>query len=150
MDYRNLEIDYYGDAPALRGEFKVNPTRGYLQDARPSEPDWFYKGTDVYNRNVRIFLAGLKDHYERMTSNHLLCLCRYSDGGSGVFRLQSMEAGTQQQMYSDEAMYAVGTHNEEEVLRILGARGLERMHRRGVATINRARAVLSAMSIGAS
>lgn len=52
-----LELDFFateGSAPALREppEFKVGITKRYFEGDRPEEPDWFYKGTEVYEKNV--------------------------------------------------------------------------------------------------
>lgn len=55
-----LEIDFFaseGSDPALRDppEFKVGITKRYLEGDRPDEPDWFYRGTDVYDKNISFF-----------------------------------------------------------------------------------------------
>lgn len=72
------------------------------------EPDWFYKGTDVYENNIRQFLVGLKDHFQRMTSNHLLAIARHPNGNSAVYRLQLMseEGIGARPIFSDEAVDA--------------------------------------------
>jgi hypothetical protein len=108
-----LEIDLKADpqkgsAPALREppEFKVAPTRGYLEGTRPDEPDWFYKGSKVYEKNVRQVLAGIRDHHERMTSNHILVLARYPDGQTGIYRIHLMSETTGVPLFSDEALDA--------------------------------------------
>jgi len=106
-----LELNFHaedGSAPALKDppEFKVGLTRRYLDGSRPDEPDWFYKGDCVYEKNVAGWRAGLEDHYKRMTSNHLLTTARYPSADSGVYRVQLTSEATGKHLFSDEALNA--------------------------------------------
>ena len=119
-----LELDFYakhGIAPALctpNPIFKVGVTKDYLEGDRPEEPDWFYKGTDVYDSNIKTFLTGLRDHYQRMTSNHVLTILRYPTGSSGIYRIQiDCAEGANKPMFSDAALEAfsqVIRHNNDD------------------------------------
>ena len=105
-----LELDFHADdqglAPALQDppKFKVGLTRLYLQGKE--EPDWFWKGTDVYENNITNFRTGLQDHYNRMTSDHLLTISRYSDGNFGVYRALLVSEDTGKPLFCDEALDA--------------------------------------------
>jgi hypothetical protein len=91
-----LELDLYpdeqGSAPALRTppEFKVGITRSYLEGI----------GADWYDPD------SIQDHYQRMTSNHLLILVRNPDQSMSVYKLQINSQTTGVGWYSDEAMDA--------------------------------------------
>lgn len=108
-----LELDFVpdgsGSAPALRSPpvFTIKESRGYFEGTRPNEPDWFYKNEDdeVYNNNIKFMNAGLKDHYGRMTENHLLCFVRHP-GFTSCYRLQLMVEQKRAQMFGEEAMNA--------------------------------------------
>lgn len=108
-----LVLDFYakhGVAPALCTTgpiFDVGLTKDYLEGDRPDEPDWFFKGTSVYEKNIEQFLMGLRDHYQRMTSNHILTILRYPTGSSGVYRIQlDCAQGANKPMFSDAALEA--------------------------------------------
>jgi hypothetical protein len=115
-----IEIDFCEDAPALRDEFKVGLTSRYLEANRPDEPDWFYKGTNVYKDNVGRWLMGAKDHYGRMTSERLLAFCRYGNGSTGVYRISLMNPETGKELLSDEAVNCIGREDHDGMLAILG------------------------------
>jgi hypothetical protein len=68
--------NFYAVATALRDEFTVGLTSRFLKGSRPDEPDWFFKGTSVYESNVGRWLMGANEHYGRMTSDRLLAFCR--------------------------------------------------------------------------
>jgi hypothetical protein len=108
-----LELDFMPDdngtnAPALREppEFKIGEARGYFEGSRPNEPDWFYKKEDkhAYEVNVNNVVSTVKDHFGRMTENHVLVLVRYP-GGHACYRLQLQEDNGLQ-MFSDLALDA--------------------------------------------
>jgi hypothetical protein len=115
-----IEINFFGDAPALRDEFKVGLTSRYLEGSRPDEPDWFSKGTSVYKSNIGRWLVGAKDHYDRMTSDRLLAFCVYGDGNSGVYKLSLMNPGTGKELLSDEAVDCIGREDHDGMVAILG------------------------------
>jgi hypothetical protein len=76
-----VEIDFYGDAPALRNEFKVWLTSRLLEGSSVADaPGWFRRRAE--NENLERFL---KEGYEQMTSDDLLVLCRASNGMVSVF-----------------------------------------------------------------
>ena len=91
-----LELDLYpdeqGSAPALRTppEFKVGITRRYLE----------VTGNEWYDAD------SIQDHYQRMTSNHLLVLVRNPDQSMSIYKLQIDLQTTGVGVYSDEAMDA--------------------------------------------
>ena len=118
-----LEIDFFankGSAPALRdpAEFKIGITSRYLQGDRPDEPDWFYKGTSVYDDNIKMFIAGLTDHYRRMTNDRLLTVTRYASGSSGVYRVLLMTEVGGTPLFSDDALdaFARAMNNDDSRL----------------------------------
>jgi hypothetical protein len=123
------ELDFYGDAPALKDQFKVGLVKRYLEGSRPDEPDWFHKGASVYRRNIKNFNMGLEDHYNRMTPNHILAIIRYSDGSFSVYRFQMTNQSTGHQIFGEEAMNAVGSGNEVAIERILGQMGRDYLYR---------------------
>jgi hypothetical protein len=106
-----LEIDFFankGSAPSLRdpAEFKIGITSRYLEGDRPDEPDWFYKGTNDYDSNIKVFIAVLSDRYHRMTSDRLLTVTRYASGSSGVNRIFLMSEVGGTPLFSDDALDA--------------------------------------------
>jgi hypothetical protein len=104
-----LELDLYpdeqGSAPALRTppEFKVGITRRYLE---VTGNEWYDAGS-------------IQDHYQRMTSNHLLILVRNPDRSSSIYKLQIMLPSTGVGLYSDEAMdaFSRALRNDDSRLR---------------------------------
>jgi hypothetical protein len=67
-----VEIDFYGDAPALRNEFKVWLTSGFFEGSSVADaPDWFR--TNAHGKDVR-------ELYEKATSDDFLVVCRASNG----------------------------------------------------------------------
>jgi len=107
-----LELDFHandqGYAPALQDPpiFKVGITSQYLTGSRPDELDWLPKGTDVYENNIKPFLALLQDQYQRMTSDHLLTIVHYPGGRSGVYRVQIKSEDSKKSHFSDTALDA--------------------------------------------
>lgn len=104
-----LEIDFMhsddnGSSAAMNGEFRVILVTQALEGDCPDEPDWFYKGTDVYESNVALFRAGLRDHHNRMTPNHILVAYRGPEGNAGVYRVDCMSEKTGLHICSDEAL----------------------------------------------
>jgi hypothetical protein len=105
--YRDNET---GTAPALRDppEFQIGITKDFIRGDRPDEPDWFFKGTPVYEKNIDMFVTAVEDMYRRMTELHLLVIVRDSSGSPGVYRVQlhSAEKGTS--LFSPLALDAFG------------------------------------------
>ncbi len=112
----DFAVDENGIAPALKSpaEFVIKDTRGYFEGDCPNEPDWFFKNhpefrdhQDRYKSNVKSAMDALKDHYSRMTPNHLLCFTRNSElGGWRIYKLvfQSKQKG--KELFSPEALEA--------------------------------------------
>merc|ERR1712238_301405 len=83
-----LEFDFLPDdndsAPALQTppEFKIKEARGCFEGSRPNEPDWFYKNEDkdLYKTCIKNVMPGLKNNFERMSDNHMLCFVRHPGG----------------------------------------------------------------------
>ena len=116
-----LELDFKaeiasGTSPALRDppEFAIKDAKGYFEGSRPNEPDWFYKNEDhlVYQRNTKSLFAFLKDQYERLTADDLLCFVRF-ESGSSCFRLKLYSAEGSH-MFSQDAMDAYRAAINEE------------------------------------
>ena len=105
-----LEIDFFkrlGDedvSPAMDGKFRVAPVSLALEGDRLEEPDWFYRGTNVYESNVALFREGMRDHHNRMTPNHVLVAYRGTEGHAGVYRVDMMSEKTGFHICSDEAL----------------------------------------------
>jgi hypothetical protein len=105
-----LQIDFYkesdaqGQSPAMEGQFLVASVSKCLEGGRSAEPNWFYKGSDVYESNVAMFRAGLQDHHKRVTANHVLVVFRSSDGDAGVYRVDIMAETTDFHILSNEAL----------------------------------------------
>ena len=66
----------------------------------------------MYEKNIQGFLVGLKDHYLRMTNEHLLCLARNADGLTGVYRLQLHDSTTMSNLVSDRTVEAYASQND--------------------------------------
>jgi hypothetical protein len=141
----NLYVDEQGSAPAFRTPhaFKVGIMRRYLEGTRPEEPDWFSKGTSVYEMNIDNFLANAQDQFQRMTSEHLLVLARYPSGSSGIYRLRVVSETTGVGLWSDEAMDAFSRalrDDDSRLGRVFGERQLAEIKaRRDLETMNRLR-----------
>jgi len=111
--------DYNGMAPALSTppHFTVAKSRDYFEGSRPNQPNWWGKKTYTDDQiiqyrydeeNMHHVMHHVKDQYDRMTSNHILCLCRFP---SNIFsaRLQIANPTTLKEIFSDDAMAAVRT-----------------------------------------
>jgi hypothetical protein len=110
-----VEIDFYGDAPALRNEFKVWLTSGFLgASALVDAPDWFRSDGEkkTMSRYLRI-------KYAQVTSDDLLVVCR---GGNGVITVQLLYFATNEghQLLSDEAVESIGREDYVRMVACLG------------------------------
>lgn len=114
-----LEIDFFGDAPALRGDFNFGLVDGYIRGNRPSEPEW-------YPDNL---WRGIRDKHKRMAADNMLTVCRYPDDSAGASNIGLRNPSTGLPMMSSAAMNAVGTANADQVLRIFGPEGMIEMAR---------------------
>lgn len=115
-----LVLDFWGDAPALKGEFEVSLLRDHLEGDRPAEPDWFDKGVDGYEEDIEIWKNMMRDHHTRVTSDFLLLIYRSATEESHVTKIGIKSAHTGRPMLSDRAMECVGTHNVSELVEIVG------------------------------
>merc|ERR1712150_123968 len=69
--------------------------------------------TKLYESNVKSFVDATKEHYRKMTQNHLLCIVGNSAGAS-CFKIQITEPTTQKQMYTERAVNAFRVAMEDE------------------------------------
>lgn len=108
-----LEVDFKPDSdgyvPALDtpARFQLRDTRGYFEGSRPNEPDWYYKGTDIYENNISKSVTALKDQFRRITTNDLLCISRSADGGVGTYRIKLQSERKRAHLFSTEAINAM-------------------------------------------
>jgi hypothetical protein len=78
-----IEIDFFGEAPALRNEFKVWLTSGFLAGSSVADaPGWFRLHSEK-----KTFLPILRKEYEQVTNDDLLAVCRAGNGIVSVSRL---------------------------------------------------------------
>jgi hypothetical protein len=78
-----VEIDFFGDAPALRNEFKVWLTSGFLEGSSVADaPDWF----NTYGEKKTLERL-LRNEHDAVASDHLLALYRAGNGIVTVMRL---------------------------------------------------------------
>jgi hypothetical protein len=98
-----LEINFHGDAPALRNEFKVWLTSGVLEGSSVADaPHWFHAGADK-----KALPKLLREVYERVASDHLLVMCLNSNGTVAVQMLHVANEGGYQ-LFSDETVDSIG------------------------------------------
>jgi hypothetical protein len=121
-----MELDFFEDAPALRGAFKIGLKRNYVEGNRPDEPNWLRKGEDEeYDYNVQAWIRGLQDHFDRgVTKDDLIITCRNADGSHGSHRVQMLNARTYEPLFSEEAMNAVGSRDIDRAYSIFGTEGV--------------------------
>jgi hypothetical protein len=112
-----LEIDFCGDSPALRNEFKVSLTSDFLEGSSVADaPHWCRTHNDK-----KTLVRGVKDQYENVTSDNLLVVCR---AGNGTVSIQSLHfllgnAGDYQ-LLSDEAVESIGREDYVRMVAFLG------------------------------
>lgn len=120
-----LEIDFYknndhaSNNATLDGTFRVAPISQVLEGDRPAEPDWFYRGSVLYESNVALFHEGLRDHHARMTHNHVLVAYRGAEGNAGVYRCDVMTGKTGWHICSDEALDLFPLDSLEKKMKLL-------------------------------
>jgi hypothetical protein len=113
-----IELDFYGDAPALRNEFKVWLTSGFLEGSSIADaPGWFLTAD-----NSKIYKQDAKEQYAKVTSDSLLVVCRAGNGMVPVLVLRSLHVvdNTEYQYFSDEAMESIGRENYVRMVASLG------------------------------
>jgi hypothetical protein len=95
-----VELDFYGDAPALRNEFKVRLTSDFFEESAPiNVPSWFQK--DDHSKALR----GI---YEQVPSDDMLVVCRVSNGNMNINCVPFPLVNTGDQLLSGEAVESVG------------------------------------------
>jgi hypothetical protein len=111
-----VEIDFYGDAPALRNEFKVWLTSAFFEGTSVADaPDWFHTDTD--KKTVARYV---RRNYEQVTSDDLLTVCR---AGNGMVTFQNLcfpVASTGCELLSDEAVESIGREDYARMVACLG------------------------------
>jgi hypothetical protein len=108
-----VEIDFYGDAPALRNEIKVWLTSGLLEGSSVADaPGWFRTHAEMktLERKVR----------EEVTSDELLVLCRASNGMVSVSRQNHPGGETGYPIFSDEVVESIGSEDYDRMVTYLG------------------------------
>jgi hypothetical protein len=111
-----LEVDFYGDAPALRNEFKVWLTSGFLEGSSVAgAPDWFRICAE--KKTLERFLT---EEYEKVTSDDFLILCRASNRMASVSRQSRLGGETSYQLYSDEVVESIGSEDYDRMVAYLG------------------------------
>jgi hypothetical protein len=111
-----LEIDFYGDAPALRNEFKVWLTSDFFgESALVDAPEWFRSDADK-----KTMARYLKEESKRVTSDDLLAVHRAGNGMVAVQNLRFPLADTTHQLLSDEAVESIG---REDYVRMVACMG---------------------------
>jgi len=121
-----LELDFFKGpdqeiSPAMDGIFTIKVTAEILEDDRSAEPDWFFKGSELYEKNIEGFMGGLGDHYNRMTENQILVIHRRSDQLTGVYRADLVNQKTGAHITSDAALelFPQDTEEKREKLRAM-------------------------------
>jgi hypothetical protein len=110
-----VEIDFFGDAPALRNEFKVWLTSGFLEESSVVDaPGWFRRRAE---KSLERFL---REEYEKVTKDNLLVVYRAGNGMGAVLRLSSPGAETGYPLLSDEAVESIGSEDYNRMVTYLG------------------------------
>jgi hypothetical protein len=105
-----VEINFYGDAPALRNQFKIWLTSSLLEEATLVDaPDWYQP--DAHSKFIR-------EGYDQVTSDDLLFVCRAGNGTVSICSLGLPVGGYQ--YLSDEAVEAIGREDYIRMVACLG------------------------------
>jgi hypothetical protein len=109
-----VEINFYGDAPALRNEFKVWLTSGVSEGSSVEDaPDWFRAGADK-----KVLPKYLREAYKRVTSDCLLTVCLTGNGTVAFQVLQAPNAAYE--LFSDETVESIGKEDYVRMVACLG------------------------------
>jgi hypothetical protein len=117
-----VELDFYGDAPALRNEFKVWLVSGFFEGSSNSDaPDWFGAAVDATKKEL---VRHLREQYEKLTSDDLFVVSRASNG---MVTFQSLRApvanpgaNADYEYHSDEAVESIGREDYIRMVACLG------------------------------
>jgi hypothetical protein len=115
-----VEVHFYGDAPALRNEFKVWLTSDFVEGSWRDRPSQSHL-TGSAHISSKIFVKTLRENYERVTSDRLLA-------GNGMVAVQSLHimivtnasANAGCELLSDEAVESIGTEDYVRMVACLG------------------------------
>jgi hypothetical protein len=111
-----LEIDFFGDAPALRNEFNVWLTSGFLEGSSVADvPDWFRTYVDK-----KTIARLLKRQHEEWTCADLFSVCHGSNGIVTVSRLRMPLTEAGYSYLSDEVVEAIATEDYDRMLACMG------------------------------
>jgi hypothetical protein len=111
-----VEIDFFGDAPALQNKIQVLLFSGFFEEsALVDEPECFRTNADK-----KTLTRWLRDEYERVTSNDLLVACRTGNGMVTVQLLRLPVFNVDYQLLSDEAVESIGRENYVRMVACLG------------------------------
>jgi hypothetical protein len=95
-----VEIDFYWDAPALRNEFKVWFTPGFLEGPSVADaPGWFRTHAEMKTLERK-----LREEYEKVTSDSFLVLYRASNSMVSVSHLDY-------ELVSDGVVVSIGSED---------------------------------------
>jgi hypothetical protein len=91
-------------------------TSGFLEGSSIADaPDWFCADAD--KMTIAKFV---RKEYERVTSDHLLAMCRAGDGKVLVQNVHLMLANSGYQLLSDEAVESIGREDYVRMVACLG------------------------------
>jgi hypothetical protein len=120
-----VEIDFFGDAPALRNEFKIWFTSGLLEGSSVVDaPGWLRTHVEM-----KTLEQVVREAYDKVTSNNLLVLCRASNGLVSVSRLDHLGAETGYHRFSDEVVESIGSEDYGRMIAYLGQRTTDKYFR---------------------
>jgi hypothetical protein len=106
-----VEINFYGDAPALRNEFKVWLTSGFSDESSVADaPDWFH----AY-REKKDVVRYLREEHEQLIRDDLLVACRACNGLVTVQRLD-FSVGQTKQLFSEEVVESIGREDYDQMV----------------------------------
>jgi hypothetical protein len=107
-----VEMNFFGDAPALRNEFKVWLTSGVLEGSSVADaPEWFRKDVDSKD------MMKVYDQRESI-SDDLLFVCKAGNGMVSIYSLGLPVEGYE--LLSDEAVESIGKEDYVRMVACLG------------------------------
>jgi hypothetical protein len=109
-----LEIDFYGDAPALRNEFKVWLTSEFLEGSSVADaPDWFRHFDEKFMARL------LREAYAQVRSDDLITVCRAGDGAASIQAIYYL-VNERYHFLSDEVVESIGKEDYVRMIACLG------------------------------
>jgi hypothetical protein len=111
-----VEFDFFGDAPALRNEFKVWLTSDFLEGSSVADASgWF-----PTHGEKKDFARYLRDEYEQVTRDDLIVACQAGNGMKSVQRLNYPGTETGYSLFSDEVVESIGRHDYDRMVSCIG------------------------------